>query len=592
MDNNDVWFNFLEELKSRNDLVSVVSGYVNLKRSGNRYVARCPFPTHQDDTPSFSITPEIQRYYCFGCHEGGDVISFIQKMESLDFMGAVEFLANRSGLQIPHTRADKDLQAKKKRRQDMAQICREAARYYHGVLVSPAGKASMQYLAERGISQSTVTRFGLGLSPSWDGLRDHLRSKGLDLELAYECGVLEKRDKGRYSDALGERLIIPIINSMGDVIAFGGRRMKEGVFAKYKNTKQTELFDKSKNLFAINLVAKTKKKTGLDDMIVVEGYMDAIALHQAGLTGAVASMGTALTKEQARLIKRYVEKVYICYDGDAAGEKGTLRGLDILKQEGLEVRVMSMPDGVDPDEVILKFGVEAYEKLKQDALPLTDYKLNAAKKGLDLDSKNAAEREDAKRKYIAAAFEIIGELSSPIEQESYLMKIARETGFDLQWLKTTLAARKIKTDEFAVSPLPKGGFAPDRVQKAWFFILACLLADEEYAVFDFETMPDDEFLSTCFKYVRDCREKGKKPVAGMLGELFDGKYNDRLDYLSQTVFSTTLENKNYFNDCVRLVKKSKADDEISALNNAYANETDEAKRAEIAKKLAELIKKI
>lgn len=588
MDRNDVWLRFIEELKSRNDIVNVVGSYVNLERKGSRYWACCPF--HHEKTPSFCITPEMQRYKCYGCGASGDVINFVMQHESVEFMAAVEILAKRVGLEIPKTVGDKGLADRKKRKQTMAEICLEAARFYRETLLSEKGGQALAYLKKRGFSQKTIAKFGLGLSPDWNSLKNRLAAKGFDLETAYECSVLDKKN-GRYYDFLAERLIVPIINSMGDVIAFGGRSMQKNVdFAKYKNTKQTDLFDKSKNLFAINLISKKKKKEGLDKIIVVEGYMDAIALHQAGFDYAVASMGTSLTKEQAKLMKRYVDKVFICYDGDSAGTKGTLRGLDILKAEGLDVRVMSMPDGVDPDELILNFGVKAFEKLMDEALPLTDYKLKILKSGFDFVHGSEADKNDAKRKYASAALKVIRQLNNLVESESYLIKLSKETGFSLDWLKNDLLNidENLPQKQFRETPQNQS-VQLDQRKKALYYILACMLAGEEYAKIDFTPdVSDDEFLQKSFDYVIQCEAQNKKPVSSILSDLFDGGFEDNIDYLADTVFTTTIENKKQFDDCVKLVKKSQIDDEITRLNALYEKEADSGERQSISEEIQKL----
>ncbi|MBR5145963.1 MAG: DNA primase [Clostridia bacterium] len=586
MDKNEVWLNFIEELKTRNDIIDVIASYTNLSRKGNRHWACCPF--HHEKTPSFSVSPEMQMYKCFGCGDSGDVITFVQKFESTDFMGAVEILANRAGMQIPQTTIDKGVQDKKKRKQAMAEICLEAARFYNANLFSKQGEFVIEYLKKRGLSLGTIKRFGLGLSLDWDGLKKHLYSKRLSLDLAYECGVLGKKGD-RFYDSLGERLIVPIINSLGEVIAFGGRSMKKDIdFAKYKNTQQTDLFDKSKNLFGINLVSKKKKQGPLDYIIIVEGYMDAIALHQAGFDCAVASMGTSLTKEQAKLAKRYVERVYICYDGDGAGTKGTLRGLDILKAEGLDVRVMSMPDGLDPDELILKYGVGAYQKAIDDALPLTDYKLKIEKTNFNFNSKNEAERQDAKRKYTIKAIDIIKQLDHPVEIESYLIKLSKETGFSLDWLKRSLSGEKQNEKVKQQSNQPQK-FVLDQNKKALYYILKCMLAGEEYANLDFDLdLGDDEFLTQSFAYVNKCKSEDKKPMPSMLVDIFEGRFKENIDYLQDTVFTTTIENKQFFADCAKLVQKNQINTQIERLTKQLQNEPEQEKRKQLLTQIAQL----
>ena len=292
-------------------------------------------------------------------------------------------------------------------------------------------------------------------------------------------------------------------------------------------------------------------------------------------------------------MKRYVDKVYICYDGVAAGTKGTLRGLEILKEEGLDVRVMSMPDGIDPDELILHYGVEAYQKAIDDALPLTDYKLSIEKSKFDFNSKNDAEVQDAKRKYTVNALKIISKLDSLVEAESYLKKLSKEVGFSLDWLKREMS--NVNTQEAVLKETKQEEKEQtlnlDKYGKALYFILACMIANEEYAVLDFEPdVEDDEFLKKSFEYVNDCKAQNKAPVAGVLTDIFEGGYSQNIDYLAETAFATTLENKRYFQDCVKLVRRKQIDDEIQRLNALYAPEADNAKRSVITKERVNFMK--
>ena len=313
---------FLRELKARNDIVEVIRSYVSVDRKGGNYWACCPF--HHEKTPSFAVNEADQFYHCFGCQESGDVIKFVQEIESTDFMGAVRILATRAKLTVPENNFDTEEAARKKKKRDnMSKILLDTARFYLSNLYSGDERAEvhLQYISNRGLAPSTVKKFGLGASLDFYSLPEYLSGKGYFREDLVDSGVLASNDKGRLYDALGGRLIFPIINAMDEVIGFGGRVLEKTKFGKYKNTKETLLFDKSKTLYNINLLKKLKREQPIKDVIIVEGYMDTISLYQAGFKNVVASMGTSLTKEQARLVKRYTDNVLISYDGDFAGQK-------------------------------------------------------------------------------------------------------------------------------------------------------------------------------------------------------------------------------------------------------------------------------
>ena len=306
---------FISELKARNDIEEVISSYVNVKRRGRNLVGLCPF--HSEKTPSFTVYPDSQSFYCFGCGAGGDVVTFVKKIENLDYIEAVKSLAQRAGLAMPEDGYD-DSYAKLKTR--VLEINRETARFYHQCLISPVGKKALEYLRGRGLSDNTIRRFGLGFAPeSWDAVIKHLRGKGFTFDEMAAAAVAVKSARGSYYDQFRGRVIFPIIDIRGNVIAFGGRLM-DGQGPKYLNSPDTPVFKKSRNLFALNY-AKSSKESAL---ILAEGYMDVVALHQAGFTNAVATLGTALTAEQARMISQYAAEVVIAYDSDGAGQKATI----------------------------------------------------------------------------------------------------------------------------------------------------------------------------------------------------------------------------------------------------------------------------
>ena len=421
---------FLITLKEKTNIVDIAGGYLSLERRGQNYWACCPF--HHEKTPSFAINGADQFYHCFGCGESGDVIKFVCAMENIEFIDGVKLLAERANLTLPDTGFDtgKTVEAKRKR-DEILKILNDSAHFYLNNLNSGKAEEHIEYILKRGISSATVRNFGIGASLNFFDLPKFLLSKGYDRRDIVDSGAVNDVD-GRLTDAQGGRLIIPIISAMGEVIGFGGRALKKVDFGKYKNTKDTEVFNKRKTLYNLNLLKKLRKTQTISSVIVVEGYMDTISLYQAGFKNVVASMGTSLTQEQARLIKRYSENVYISYDGDGAGQKANLRGLEILKDNGLNVKVVPLPEGLDPDDVIKQFGAEGYQKCLDKALPLIEYKLLSAKRQYDLSV------TDDKLKYVSEAMNIIRTADSAAGQEELLKKLREETGITYESLKRDL----------------------------------------------------------------------------------------------------------------------------------------------------------
>ncbi len=366
----------IEEIKARSELVSVVSQYVRLdKRSGKNLFGLCPF--HAEDTPSFSVAPDKQIYYCFGCHKGGDVIHFIMDVEKCSYIQAIQLLAERAGIQIPEP-DDEVYRQRSELNKSLMSISLEAARYYYLTLTGPAGEPGRQYLQKRALTVQTARKFGLGYATAdWDGLYRHLKAKlSFDDDLLAKSGLVKRGKTGQMIDLFRQRLMFPILDVMGRVVAFGGRVLDDSL-PKYINSPENPIYIKGRHLYALNL-AKTSKQTNL---VMVEGYMDAIAMHQAGVDNAVASLGTALTENQAQLLRKYTESVIIAYDADAAGQAAALRSLDILQGRGIKVTVLQVPDGKDPDEYIRRNGPERFHALLEKALPLIDFKLLVARRG-------------------------------------------------------------------------------------------------------------------------------------------------------------------------------------------------------------------
>ena len=405
---------FLDELVARNPIEDVVGQYVSLKRSGANMFGLCPF--HGEKTASFSVAPDKGIYYCFGCHKGGGPVNFIMEIEGMSYPDAVRHLAKRAGLEVPE---DEQYQSRYKEQERLWALHKEAARFFHAKLTAPEGAAALQYALGRGMPKSTIINFGIGYAPdTWTSLVDFLRSKGYtDKELRASGLVTVSKKNGNLFDRFRDRLMFPIIDVRGNVIGFGGRIMKkDDDAAKYLNSPETLIFNKRKNLFALNLAKKTK----LPYLILVEGYMDAIALHQYGFDCAVASLGTSLTEEHAALLTRYTEQVVLIYDGDQAGQRATQRAIPMLEKAGLQVKVLQMKDAKDPDEFLHKFGADKFKLLLEDSSNRVEYQLNAIRRKYDL------KVDEEKVKFLNEAADLISTLYSDVQREVYGRRVAEE----------------------------------------------------------------------------------------------------------------------------------------------------------------------
>ena len=414
---------FIDELIARNPIEDVVGTYVNLRRSGSNMFGLCPF--HGEKTASFSVTPDKGMYYCFGCHKGGGVINFQMEIEGLSYPDAVRALAKRCGMTVPE---DEQYQSRYRHQERLWAIHKEAARFFHGKLYAPEGQAALNYAIGRGMPKNILTKFGIGYAPdSWTDLVDVLRKKGYtDDELKDSGLVTVSRKNGNLFDRFRDRLMFPIIDVRGNVIGFGGRIMKkDDEAAKYLNSPETIIFNKRKNLFALNIAKKSK----LGYLILVEGYMDAIALHQYGFDCAVASLGTALTEDGANLLSKYTDQVVLIYDGDNAGQDATRRAIPILEKAGLQVKVLQMRDAKDPDEYLKKFGADKFKLLLEESSNRVEYQLNAIRRKYDL-------REDDQRvKYIHESAELICTLGSAVQREVYGRRVAEAADITYEAMK-------------------------------------------------------------------------------------------------------------------------------------------------------------
>lgn len=570
----EVFSEWLEKLKSKIDIADVISSYVHLQEKGSRKWACCPF--HHEKTPSFCVHPQTQTYYCFGCHIGGDVITFVQEIEHTDFMGAVKILADKYHVEIPDFSRRDGNAALKKHKDKLYEMMRDTAAYYHNNLMGEAGKPAREYLARRGISAQTARIFGLGYSIGKQQLISYLSSKGYSQENMVEAGIADKSQSGCY-DTMAGRLIVPIINNLKQVIAFGGRVLDDSL-PKYKNTRETILFNKSKEIFGQHSVKKLKLEGPVNELIMVEGYMDVISLFQSGVKNAVASMGTALTSEQAKLIKRYVNKIIICYDGDSAGQKATMRGLDILYAEGLDVRVVSLPDNLDPDEYVRKYGKDSYLKLLVEAKPLFEHKLNVIASKYDLTS------PQEKGKYAVEAMNAIKVLEDPAMVEAYIGYVAKKTGLSVETLRRQFDMSDTPVIQIARPQTKSNMSAFDRAVRYVLYGLfggvegaKCDTDLSEYikdkdqrALYDLYRSKKDTGLNTLDELVKE--EDGNPEVRLVLDE--GSKIGDEIAMA-------------YFGDCVSKIVKEGNKQRKRALTKAIDSETDEEARYIMISQLAQ-----
>ena len=573
---------FLSELKMRTDITDLVSSYVSLdsRRQGRTHKGLCPF--HNEKTPSFMVYEDTQSFYCFGCGAGGDAITFTMKIENLDYVEAVKFLADRAGLSLPEDNYDDSLHQKKNR---ILAANREAARFFYSCLLDEKNKHALNYFLNRGLTPQTIKHFGLGYAPdSWDSLIKHMRSKGFSVNELYEADLVKKSTKNgeRFYDNFRNRMMTPIIDIRGNVIGFGGRVLDDSK-PKYVNTADTLVYKKSHEVFAMNYAKNSKK----DFLIVAEGYMDVIALHQAGFTNAVACLGTALTQEQARLMKRYTDEVVLSYDSDEAGQKATKRAMQIFADSGLKVRVLQLRGGKDPDEIIKKHGKERFQSLLDGAE--NDIEFNLIKIGEKYDISVS----DGKMSFLKEAATFLAGLTSPIERETYCLKLASMTEVPAdairQEIKRNLSnvRRKEKKEMFDKAKILSSGqddkINPDkknfpREAKAEEIILTSLFRNPDFYRKIKDQLNTDLFFTAFNKRVLevliDLLQNGRPLEIYSFREKFTADEMGRIAYLSD-IFSEVSDTIEECTECIEMLKgakNKKSVNDVSAMSDEdFAN---------------------
>lgn len=545
---------FLDEVIARNPIEDVVSQYVSLTRKGGNLFGLCPF--HGEKTASFSVAPDKGIFYCFGCHKGGGVINFMMEIESLSYPDAVRSLAKRAGLEVPE---DPQYQSRYKKQERLWALCKEAARYFHSQLYLPAGAEGLQYAQKRGLSQSTLTKFGIGFAPNtWSGLIDAMRKAHYTDDELREAGLVSEKN-GRIYDRFRNRLMFPIIDVRGNVIGFGGRVMDDST-PKYLNSPETDIFNKRKNLFALNLAKKSQRK----EIILVEGYMDAIALHQYGFDCAVASLGTSLTEEHASLLSRYTDTVILIYDGDEAGQNATKRALPMLEKTGLQVRILRMRDAKDPDEYLHKFGADRFQNLLTSSEKRVEYQLEGLKRKYNL------QKDDERVEFLQAAAEMLAEIPSSVEREVYGARAAEAAGisFDAMRLEVDKALRrkryKEKKKQEKISLAPAAAMQPkarsiryDNVRSAAAEEQILAMALKEPALLDQAAgLTAEEFSSPLLGRVyRQLQDRHSQGLAVSLGALEDLSAEEASHMAAVMQRYPGPINEDGFRDCVAAIRR-------------------------------------
>ena len=580
---------FLRLLTEKLNIVDVASSYMHLEKKGGTYWACCPF--HHEKTASFHIDENRQFYHCFGCGVSGNVITLVKEMENVDFGDAVKLLAEKANLPLPENSVDGERTAQlKKKRDTLLKIMNDCAHFYLDNLNSGKADAHIEYILSRKIPSNIVRAFGLGASLNHTDLPRFLLKKGYTRQDMLESGAVSEVE-GRLLDSQGGRLIFPIINAFDEVVAFGGRSLRPTDYAKYKNTKETLIFNKSKTLYNINRLKKLRRAGGLKEVIIVEGYMDTISLCQGGFKNVVASMGTSLTQEQARLIKRYANTVLISYDGDGAGQKANMRGLEILKSEGLDVRVVPLPEGLDPDDVIKQLGADAYRECLNSAMPLIDYKMSVARKSFDMG------KPEEKIKFVGEALRIVRSAETSSERELMLKNLRDETGISYESLSRDLQKVPAERQESAEEQ-PKISADPADVHvKASRFVAAAFLFGARYTQeLDPDAVPFATDVHTLVAgYVRSKRLLGEKIT---LSEIFDFFEEGTPEYEELCRIFDLNDGENlegevperYFSDCLKKLKEDSISKAIEEVKKQFAAADGVEEKRQAAALLQQLVK--
>ena len=580
----------LEEVRQSNDIVDVISQYVRLKRSGRNFFGLCPF--HNEKSPSFSVSPDKQIFHCFGCGVGGNVFTFISKIEGIGFKEAIEVLAERSNIQLPKLENSTD-SVKEELKAKVYKVNKFAAEFYHKNLYKPTSKIAQEYIKKRKLNNETLMSFQIGFSGKFDELYNALKREGFGEQEILESGLVNRNDNGKYIDRYRNRLMFPICDARGRVIAFGGRVLDNSK-PKYINSPENVVYSKGRHLFGLNVAKKGDTKT----LLIVEGYMDVISLHQRGITNVVAALGTALTQQQGWLLRKNTEKVILGFDSDGAGQTAIVRSLEILQNMGCDMRVLQMEGAKDPDEYILKYGTVRFQNLMQNAISLFEFKVKILKKDLNLDNSND------KIKFLNEIAKLIANIDNTMEREVYIEKVAKTYDISREAIyaqvnKLTYANSKGEKILEKTRPTPKlkrkeTKDIPETIKKRENTILAILINKPElYEVISSKLKPKD------FKYeanqiiaakLYEEFEKGNSNINGVIDALNDEERNHVTAIMA---YDLEIENVDKaINDILNLYKREKLENRKLEIIEELEKELDSDAKKNLERELSDIILKL
>lgn len=579
--------NVIDDIRIRNDIADVISGYVHLERRGRRLVGLCPF--HGEKTPSFSVDPSKQFFYCFGCKKGGNVIQFVMGMENLEFPDALKLLAERAGIELPESSDDGERE-RSELRKEILRLNKEAARWFFSRLTGDAG--AQAYLSGRGLTSKTVRQFGLGFSPDdWDGLSRHLQAAGADTGLIERAGLATRTQNGRLIDSFRNRIMFPIFDIRGNIIGFGGRVM-DGTQPKYKNSTDTPVYNKSRELYALNFARTSTSKR----LLLVEGYMDVLSMHQAGVDYAVASLGTALTRMQAWVLKKYAEEIILCYDADQAGQNATLRALEVLEEAGCKTRVLQIPDGKDPDEFVRRNGADKLIRLIEESSGVLAYRVQSVQR------QTPEHSVEDRILLLNRLADTLAAHENAIERDLMARRLSAEYLVSLDALNAEIGKRlkqNRKSDSLRKA-VPASGppvKPPDLNRYDEFEMLLVILVCESNRLY--ETMmlryPPERFKGSVSapiarKMADRLMQHHECALAELLNEL-DANHASALLNLHETRYGAGMEDK-ALDDLVNRLDRMHLEDEKNWLLACIRTETDPERRKELSQSLSRTIARL
>ena len=581
---DDAW---LEQLKSKNDIVTVMSRYLTLQQKGRNYWACCPF--HHENQPSLCIYALDQYYHCYGCKEHGNVITFVMKMESCDFVTAVEILAKNANMEIPTLSMDEDVQKRKKEKETVLKVLDFAYKHYEQNLYLKTSTIAQSYIKKRQLTKRDLGKFHIGYSKDWTEMIEYLKGQGFSYEDMKLAGICESKN-GRYYDVFGERLMFPIFNIHDECIGFSARSLSKDSFAKYRNSINTIVFDKSKNMFGVNYLKTLKQTQKLEYIIIVEGQVDLITMHNFGFTNSVACLGTALTPMHARMLSNLCNNVILSFDGDSAGQKATIRTIDTLVEGGMNVKAIKIPENKDPDEFLHAYGKEKYQELLDNAVDYIEFKIRNKLEQYDLT------KVDEKAKFVNDAIDIVNTLKRNSEKEVYLKIIKELTGVSVEVLKRDLTdAPPDNTKKGLVEKKEEQiAYMEDAEIKSIKFILASLLERKEYANFDFDLKKYliNPIYTQLYDLMKDYNSKGQFLIKSTIEDRFDVDSEPNLQDIMNYNFTDITNPKEYYDECVWKIRETYLKQVLKKQSEMFSSESDTKKRLEIAQEISQTQKKL